>query len=674
MSGALQFDQAKRRLRISTPLGANTVALRRLAVRESIGRPFSLVAEIVSTDLDIKPAALIGKTITCTVAVGHAPPRHFHGLVRSFARVGAIGRGLGAYRLEAVPRLWNLSRTADCRIFQDKSVKDICTAIFGEHGVAPVRWGGSVPTAKRGYCVQFNETDFDFVQRLLEEIGCGYFFEHKDTDHTLVIGGANADYPLVPGNPLVVRADADVHGALVDWKPQASLQPGKVRVLDFDGLRPGTLLDKQAATILSTPAGGALEMFRWPGGQTVRADGDPAKLAMEGFEAGADMIAASGNVPTVFAGGRLKVMSGLDATQAGTWLVTDVSHDAMDETHLVDDGTAHYSNSLSLMPGDRPWRPPGARPRPMMPGVHSAIVTGPAGEEIHCDEHGRVKLHFHWDRAGKTDDTASCWVRVAQSFAGKWGGTWTLPRIGDEVLVAFVDGDPDRPVVIGSVYNAEQKPIYSLPANKTQSGIKTRSSKGGGASNFNELRFEDKKGAEEINVQAEKDIKILVKNDRTEHIKHDRTETVDNDHTEAIGNNRSATVKKGNESLKVETGNMSTEVSKGNKSIKVGMGNLATEVSMGNKTVKVAMGNLATEVSMGDITEKAALGNIEIEAMQSITLKCGQSKITLKPAEISIESVMIKIKGQAMLETKAPMAKHEADAIMTIKGGLVLIN
>jgi len=250
-----------------------------------------------------------------------------------------------------------------------------------------------------------------------------------------------------------------------------------------------------------------------------------------------------------------------------------------------------------------------------------------------------VKVHFLWDRAGKRDDTSSCWVRCAQGFAGKWGGAWMLPRVGDEVLVAFVDSDPDRPVIIGSVFNSEQKPIYALPANKTQSGIKTKSSKGGGAANFNELRFEDKKGSEEINIQAEKDMTLLVKNDRTETIKRHRTETVDGKHTETTKLDRSATVTQGHESLLVK------------------------------------MGNIDTKASMGNIKTEASMGKIEIKAMQSITLTCGASKIHMTPASIEISSVMIKVKADAMLETKAgAIAKHEAGALMIIKGGLVLIN
>jgi type VI secretion system secreted protein VgrG len=647
LSGALDLTQTGRLLRISTPLGPDALVLRRLSVREEIGAPFSLSAEVISSDMELEASSLIGQPITCTIQERHVPARHFHAIVRSFSRTGPYGRGLASYVIEAVPRLWMLSRTGDCRIFQEKSAKDIVTTILGEHQVAPVRWGGSVPAVARGYCVQFNETDLDFAQRLLDEVGCGYFFEHTESNHTLVVCGANADYPLVPGDPQVIRRDGDILGALTDWRPVSALRPGKVKSLDFDGLRPGTLLDKEASTVLDTPGASGFEIFQWPSGEAARPDLDLAKLAMEGYESGADLVSASGNDPTVFAGGRLKVLHGLDATAPQTWLVTETVHEAYDETQLAGDGTAGYANRLTLMAADRPWRPAAPRPRPPMPGVHSAIVTGAAGEEIHCDEFGRVKVHFLWDRAGETDDTSSCWVRVAQGFGGAWGGAWMLPRVGDEVLVAFVSGDPDRPVIIGSVYNGEQKPIYALPANKTQSGIKTKSSKGGGASNFNELRFEDKKGSEEIHLQAEKDLTLLVKNDRTETVKRHRTEKVDGKHTETVKLDRSATITQGNESLLVKMGNMDT---------------------------KVDMGNQDTLVKMGNITTKASLGKIEIEAMQSITLTCGGSKIHMTPMGIEMEAMMITVKASLNLQTEGLMATHKASAIMTIKGGLVMIN
>jgi len=644
---SINIAQSPRLLRITTPLGADVLVLRRLSVREAIGRPFELTAEVVSARLDIQPTALVGKPVTCTVALDHAPPRHFHAIVRSFQRLEAFGRGLASYRIEAVPRLWDLSRTSDCRIFQDKSVKDILSTLFQEHDVAPVRWAAGVPTQKRPYCVQFNETDLEFAQRLLEEIGCGFWFEHGENNHTLVICGMNADYPLVPGEPMRVRADADMHGALTAWKPLSAVRPGRVRLLDFDGLKPHGLLDRQTASVLPGARGGQ-EMYRWPGGQAVRPDMDTAKLAMEVHEAAADLVSAMGNDPACFAGGRARIYPGLDAAATQNWLLREVTHEAHDETQLVGEGLAEYANTLTLMQADRPWRPEAPRPRPVMPGVQTAIVTGAPGEEIHTDEYGRVKVRFLWDRLARNDDTSSCWARVVQGFGGAWGGVWTLPRVGDEVLVAFLDGDPDRPIVLGAVFNAEQKPIYTLPANKTQSGIKTRSSKGGGASNFNELRFEDKKGAEEISLQAEKDITILVKNDRTEDVKRHRTERVDGKHTETTKLDRTATVTEGNEKLTVNKGNMNTQVD---------------------------MGNYDRLVRMGNISEKASLGAITIEAMQSITLTCGASKIHMTPTDISIQSLLIKVTADLNLETKGGvLAKHEAGAIMIVKGGLVLIN
>jgi type VI secretion system secreted protein VgrG len=631
LSGGLNLTQHERVLEIASPLGAKALTLRRLSVREAIGQPFLVTAEVISENMDLKPTALVGKAVTCSVRVGHVEMRHFHGIVRSFARLGPFGRGLAAYRLETVPRLWQLCRTSDCRIFQDKSVKDIASTIFGEHEVAPVRWGGSVPSQKRPYCVQFNETDLDFVQRLFDETGCGYYFAQAAGDHTLVVCGANADYPLVPGDPQVVRDDREVHGALIQWRPGSALQPGRVAAQDFDGLKPSSLLNAHAGTILGTPNASSFEMYRWPGGQHVRPEGDLSKLGMEGFEAGADRVTASGNDPTVFAGGRLKVRPGLDVMQPVTWLVASVEHEAFDETHLSGGGGAGYSNEITLQPADRPWRPSAPRPRPAMAGLHSAIVTGPAGEEIHCDEYGRVKVHFLWDRAGKRDDTSSCWVRVAQAYAGAWGGSQMLPRVKDEVLVGFVDGDPDRPVILGSLYNAESKPVYALPANKTQSGFRTRSSKSGSASNFNELRFEDKKGSEEVNFQAEKDFKLLTKNNRDEE----------------VGNNRTTVVTKGHDTLTVKMGNIATEASKG---------------------------NISTVAKMGNISVKADLGKIELNAMQSITLTCGTSKIHMTPVGITLEAMQIDVKAKLMLNTEGVMANHKASALMIVKGGLVLIN
>jgi type VI secretion system VgrG family protein len=360
--------------------------------------------------------------------------------------------------------------------------------------------------------VQFHETDFDFASRLMDEIGAGYFFQHGENDHTLTVTGANADFPQVPGEALVVRAAANDINTVTDWRVSGTLQPGKHVGHDFDMLKPSTLLQATAQTRLSTPDAGTWEVYRWGAGQTVQPDGDPSTIGMEQHEAQADSAEGRTEMAALFAGGKVKVQEGLSGSPM-PWLITAIRHEAMDETQLVGDGQTHYANSFVAIPGDRTWRNSAPRRRPAMPALQSAIVTGPSGEEIHCDQHGRVKVQFLWDRYGKKDQNTTCYVRVSQPWAGKWGGTWFLPRIGDEVLVGFLDGDPDKPVVLGSIHNQEAPPPYGLPSLNTQSGITTRSSKGGSKDNANLLRFEDKKGSEEVYIQAEFDMNVLVKHD-----------------------------------------------------------------------------------------------------------------------------------------------------------------
>ncbi len=291
-----------------------------------------------------------------------------------------------------------------------------------------------------------------------------------------------------------------------------------------------------------------------------------------------------------------------------------------------------------------------------MPGLQTALVTGPSGEEIYTDKYGRIKIHFLWDRAGKTDETSSCWARVLQPFAGKWGGTFFLPRIGDEVIVGFLDDDPDRPIVVGSVYNSEMMPPFGpLPGKMNQGGFKTRSTKSGGSDNANILRFDDSKGSEELFVQAEKDMKILVKHDRTEDVKNDRTETVKGKHTETITKDRS---------LKIEQGNQSLVISQGNMDTKLDMGNMSTVLSMGNQDTKLSMGNRSSKLS---------LGSDSTEAMQSIEFKVGQSSVKIDQMGVTIKGMMIKIEGQVMTQVKGLMVQVNADAMLTLKGGITMI-
>ena len=685
------ITQAGRLLGITSPLGQDTLILRRLTVLEALGRPFVIEAEVASADGTLKPKDLLGKMIGCTIAAPGQPKRLFHAMVRSFARVGGHARDLTVYRLEAVPPLWNLTRTMDCRIFQDKSVKDIAQTLLEEAGVAPVEFR-SLPATARPYCVQFNETDFSFLGRLLDEVGGGYFFQQAEADCTLVLTGSNADFPTARGEALVVRALADRPDSVTNWRVQGTLQPGKHQSNDYDMLKPSQPGESTAPTLLETPNAGDWEMFSWAAGQTVRPEGPPAKLLMEQDEAQADQAQGDTQCAALFAGGRVKVREGLEGTEAN-WLITALRHDAVDETQLVSGADATYANSFVAIPADRVWRNPNARPRPMIPALQAAVVTGPSGEDIHCDKYGRVKVHFLWDRAGATDETSSCYVRVAQPWAGKWGGAWFLPRIGDEVLVGFLEGDVDRPVVIGSLYNDEAMQNAdvpgALPGNMTRSGFTSRSSKGGGAATANQFRFEDKKDAEEVFLQAERDLNVVVEKQLSTTVGGDEIRKVEGTHKDQDTGHRTTTIK-GNETLTVTEGNVATTIDqgdetrtitngqrtteiKGNETLTISSGDRKTTIDSGKDTLTVSKGDLEITVSMGKITIKAAASTVTIDGALGVTLKSGPSSIKVEPAGITLKALKISTAADLLHENKGVIKKHTGDGMLKMGGAITMI-
>jgi type VI secretion system secreted protein VgrG len=344
----------------------------------------------------------------------------------------------------------------------------------------------------------------------------------------------------------------------------------------------------------------------------------------------------------------------------GKYTLTAVEHDASQplDAHQVS-GDFKYSNRFNAIPysASLPFRPTMVTPHPSVRGVQTAVVVGPSGEEIYTDKYGRIKVQFYWDRDGQTDASSSCWLRVATPWAGKNWGAIHIPRIGQEVVVDFVEGDPDRPIVIGSVYNADQMPPFPLPDNRTQSGLRSRSSKGGSGDNCNEIRLEDLKGSEQMFIHAEKDMLTEVENDETRTVGHDRTTTIKNDETK--------TVTDGNESSTVKMGNRTMEVSQGNQSTTIKMGNLSTEVKMGNVSEKLGMGNK---------TVKLDLGKSEEEAMQSIELTVGQSSIKIDQMGVTIKGMMISIEAQIQMQVKGLMTQVNGSAMLQAQGGIVMIN
>ncbi len=676
-----------RLLSITSPLGGeDELIVTRLEASEHLGLPYRFEVDVLGTSAELQAADLMTQAITVTVTYNvddQLIERHFHGLVSEFDRLGPGPSGREAYRLVAVPGLWRLGLKQNCRVFQEKSVKDIVTAVLAEHGQATPSWGILPALEPMPYCTQFNETDLHFVSRLLEEHGMTYYFSHSQSAHTLCISATAPGFPAYVGGEVTATNSSPLFFQLTDWRRANRARSASMDFEDMDGERsqPSVVLNKKTDTrvFADEPAMWAAgKNYRWPGGMATRPGVDPTAVAMGEQESASEGFSASARDPRFVAGARVTVavLAEDDSKKAQQYIVTATQHRATDSSQLAagSGGTETYQGSLTLAAASRTWMPTPRHPRPVMAGLYSAKVTGPAGEKIHVDEFGRIKVKFRWDHLGKGDDTSSCWIRVAQAAAGAWGGTWFLPRVGDEVLVAFLDGDPDRPVVTGSVYGKDAKPPFLPGTNRAQSGIRTRSYKSDSADDANIFRFEDKKGSEEVLLHAQKDLKVEVENDETRTIDHDQTET--------IKNARTVTINDSHDTLTVEKGNRSTTVKTGNDSHTVEKGNRSADIKMGDETVTLDIGSETHTIKLGNMTVKCNAGSITFEAMQKITLKVGANTLVNEQSGITLKGLMIKDEAQIMHETKAPMVMVKADAMaqldgggmMIVKGGLVMVN
>jgi type VI secretion system secreted protein VgrG len=541
----MAYTQDTRVCTITSPLGGDTLLLRHLGGQESISRLFRFDLDLVSEQDSIDFKSIIGKNLGVRLELEDGKFRHFHGVVSRFAQ-GTRDRRLVSYRAEVVPWLWFLTRRADCRIFQDKTVPDIIKKVFSDLGFSDftMRLGGS--HKPRVYCVQYRETDFNFVSRLMEEEGIAYFFEHEESKHTLVLFDSASGNPECPG-----QADAEYAttegasrraGEVEEWYVERELHPGKYAITDYNFESPKSSLLANTTSAELIGGNDKYEVYDFPTVHKTLDEGDDrVKLRMEAEETSAIRIHGRSTCPGFTSGHRFTLKHHYRTDYNTAYLLTSVEHSVNQGVGDEESGGT-YANSFTCVPRSIRFRPPLLTPRPVVQGVQTAVVTGPAGEELYLDKYGRIKVQFHWDRDGKHDEKTSCWVRVAQPVAGKGWGAHCHPRIGQEVVVEFLEGDPDRPIVTGCVYNAEQMPPYALPANSTRTGLKSRSSKGGGG--FNELRFEDKKGAEEVFVHAQKDENIVVGNNKTEQVGNDETITILNNRTETVAGNETLTVAK----------------------------------------------------------------------------------------------------------------------------------
>ncbi|MCV4272745.1 type VI secretion system tip protein VgrG [Pseudomonas capsici] len=620
-------------------------------------------------------------TLTSAIATHVTTTLHNDAMLRPMDALVAEIRQLPAdatadrYQVLLRPWLWWLTLASNNRVFQNLSTSDIVTSIFTDHGFSDHKLSLTGSYTPREYCVQYGETDFAFVSRLLEEEGIFWFFTHEEGKHTLVLADNNDALPAIPNGPAVKylgqgMGNRELHGIR---SGQLVLQAvsGVYSASDYEFTTPTTSLYSKAEA-----KAGPLSMYEHPGGYIAKARGDAlTKQRVDGLRSQEKRFIGESDCRWLVPGHYFTLSGHDDATLNIDWVVTAVTHEASHEG---------YRNRFEAIPKATTFRPARLTPKPRM-HTQTATVVGKSGEEIWTDEYGRIKIQFPWDRDGKNDETSSCWVRVVLPWTGKGFGMQFVPRIGQEVIVTFIDGDPDRPLVSGCVYNGDNALPYALPANQTQSGIKTNSSKGGGG--FNELRFEDKKDAEEVFLQAQKDFKTNVLNDTTVTVGHDETLTVQNARTRTVKEgDETVTLEKGKRSVTIQTGSDTLDV-KDTRTVKVGGDQ--THSTGGNYTDKVT-GNYSLTVD-GNLTLKVS-GTITLESGGSFTIKSGadlavqaSTSITQKAgtaltnqAGTSLENkagtTLTNDAGISLTNKAAASQTVDGGGMLTIKGGLVQVN
>ena len=651
-----------RLLEFKMPDGAGKAVLARLSTRETLGAMPEYQLIVVSDTARLGPQDLLGKNITAGLEMlGGRELRYFNGYITQFSDAGssssswfgeeANGRAY-QYRLTVHPWLWFLTRSSNFRIFQSMTVPDVVQNVCNGYPFSDLRLDLTASYQTREYVCQYRESDFNFVVRLLEQEGIYFYFEHEDGKHTMVLADSHSAHsPRTGYASIAFSENGEGHEDeehIDQWHGNHEVTPGRFSLTDFDFTKPKVNLlgkhDKALSHDLSN-----FEVFDFPGEYDSVADGSRyAKIRLEELQARHHLFAGGGPVRGIEVGRIFKLANHPNPNLDHDFLVTGANFTiANNDPGSGRGGGGTFHSSFEAIDSRVQFRAPRQTPRPVVQGPQTAMVVGPAGEEIHVDKHGRVKLQFQWDRYNKADENSSCWVRVSHPWASKGWGALFLPRIGHEVIVEFLDGDPDRPIVVGRVNNGDATPPWPLPAQKTRSGIRTRSCKGG-TSNFNELSFNDEQGKEEMFMQAERDQLVVVKNDRVEDVGNESHVTVQKDARFNFKADLHETIK-GDHNGKAD----------GSVSLKVGQD---WQVKSGAKIAFDAGSEIHLKAGM----------KLVIEAGTSVSLKVGGNFITIDASGVSIKGVMVNINSGGAAGSGAgssPVAPKDAKAPRGSEGG-----
>ena len=644
------LTQENRLLELITPLGKDKLLIRSIEGVEGLSQLFSFQVDAFAPNTEtIDFSKLVGQPACVCVQMFRQgePTRFFHGMIQTVAR-GARGDFNTAYTLQIVPAFWALTRSTQSRIFQQKSVPDILKTVLAGLTTA---WEIQGTFEPRDYCVQYRESDFDFASRLMEEEGIFYYFRHTGDGHTMVIANTPSSHKDIPQAPKLFydpyTGGVDEAEIVYAWEKQQTLRSGKTSLWDHSFELPYKSLEAQDLILESVNTGqithqlkvggnDKFELYDYPGGYAERFDGvNPSG----GDQAGELQKIFDDNKRTAKIRMQQEAVNSLSITAYTGFLGVTAGCKFAFERHYEDNDAyvitrihfsipqgGGYTSSdsyegpppeavFNCIPLALPYRPQRVAPKPVVYGTQSAVVVGPPGEEIYTDKYGRVKVQFPWDRTQPYSSESSCWVRCAMPWAGKNFGFISIPRIGHEVVVAFEEGDPDQPIIVGSVYNADTMPGYGLPDNKTMSTFKSRSSPGGGG--FNELRFEDKKDSEQIFLHAQKDMHVRVVNDLRETTGKTKSVLIQKDYKEQVDGNYSSTVK-GDQKAKV-----------------------SGSVSLKSDSDQLFKSGANYAVDAGQSVHIKGGMNVVVEAGTSFTMKVGENFINLNSGGVFIKGTMV---------------------------------
>ena len=681
--------QDTRPVRLATVLGKDELLFQSLSASERLAQPFEIRLQALSTNAEIDFKALIGTPMSVCLDLPEGRQRFFNGWVSDFAQVPYDSQRYVAYQIVLRPWLWFLSQFADCRFFQDKTIPEVLELVFKDRGLEDYKTDklnlGEYP--KREYCAQYRETDFNFIQRRLEEEGMYYYFEHtEDGKHILMLVDEPGDHETTPGYeslPFVQAFQADMpsHEALFDWSVSHRAQPTGYALNSFYFETPSNPLYKLVKPEARYPElKGVIYDYPSPNSyRDVNTGERYAKIRLEELHAQQEQIQARTNAMGLAVGKTFTLSEHPRADQNRAYLITasqiELSLDEYESAAQSGGGELRFHCALSLLDAKQPFRPLRRTPVPVVQGPQTAIVVpeqGQESEEISTDPHGRIKVRFHWNRpqenmGGENQQERSCWVRVSHPWAGKSWGAIAIPRIGQEVIIDFEEGNCDQPICTGRVYNGEQKPPFELPGGKNTSGLKTDSTKGGGG--YNEIALDDTKNKELIRIHAQYDMDTTVEHDDRQTVHNNRTINVDGTHTETIVKDTKITISKGNYEHKVDTGT-GTYYVKG--------------------AVKEDYDNKQETTVANEIVTKSKTAHIHLTAATEIKLKVGASMLHMtKEGTIELSGVDVTVKGSKSATIKGELVHSEAtaqnhikggtvvsegDAMNTVKGGVVLLN